>query len=205
MSAVSSIQSSGVLHQVVNAGKNNSETSLEKESTALSDRFERGESVQIDTYNAKGKKKDLKELEGAEFHKEVALKKAEIKENILKKTKELLYQGISENPEWAEDIKNGKVPDHFNEANTAKRILDIYFSHYTEDQDREQFVKRASSIINQAYGDVTEINGGDLPGLVKDTRSLIFEKLEAFKNGASIQDIYDSLLNPKTDETPEAD
>lgn len=202
MSAISNVQSSGVLNAVVQASTPKSTDNSSEKNVNANDRYVSSEKLENGSYDSTGKKKDLKDLEGAEFRKGVALKRAEIREDILSKTKALLFKTFEENPEFVEQIKNGIIPDYFNEKNTASRILDIYLPHYQEGDDKESFVKHAKSLISQAYGEVTEINNGGLPDLVNRTRELVFEKLDAFFNGESIEDIYNSLreITNETDE-----
>jgi hypothetical protein len=196
MSTIAKIHSRGVLNAVVDASIPKPKEELKEKTIETNDRYESSKKIENGSYDSNGKKKDLKDLEGAEFHTGVALKRAEIRADILSKTKALLFKTFNENPEFAEDIKNGIVPDYFNEKNTASRMLDIYLPHFAEGDDRESFVKHAKSLISQAYGEVTEINNGGLPDLVNRTRELVFEKLDAFLNGQSIEDIYSSLKEP---------
>ena len=126
--------------------------------------------------------------------------KAEIKKQIEMQTYQLLKQYMNKspelkqslkdffvnNPEALEQIELGEIPEYFNVENTAKRILDIYFSQYNG-EDKAEFAERAKSIISQAYGEV-EGMVGMLPGIVQETRDKIYEVLDKFANGEDVSD-----------------
>ena len=108
--------------------------------------------------------------------------KYQVQNELVDQTREFLNKYLNENPEALESIQNGEIPEYFNEENTARRILDIFFAGYNG-EDREAFAERAKSIITQAYSDVQKIVGTGLPEIVLNTRDLIFEMIESFKNG----------------------
>ena len=116
---------------------------------------------------------------------ETAQLKAQIHEQVMKQVKDSLGIFFKENPEAAEEVSRGEIPDYFNVDNTARRILDIYFNHYSEGEDKEGFVERAKGIIEQAYGEVAGIVG-DLPGIVLETREKVMEILDRFAAGEDI-------------------
>lgn len=126
--------------------------------------------------------------------------KAEIKKQIEAQTYQLLKQYLGDSPEVKESLKEfftnnpealqqiekGEIPEYFNVENTAKRILDIYFSRYNG-EDKEEFAEYARNIISQAYGEV-EGMVGTLPGIVQETRDKIYEVLDKFANGEDVSD-----------------
>ena len=126
--------------------------------------------------------------------------KTEIKKQIEMQTYQLLKQYMNKSPELKQSLKDffvnnpkaleqigrGEIPEYFNVENTAKRILDIYFSQYNG-ENKAEFAKRAKSIISQAYGEVEGI-AGTLPGIVQQTRDKIYEVLDKFANGKDTSD-----------------
>jgi len=122
-------------------------------------------------------------------HPEYYIENANLKEQfqakkeLIDQTRAFLGKYFNEHPEALNDIQNGKIPEYFNEENTARRILSIFFSRYEGTEDRSAFADRAKSIISQAYSDVQGIVGGELPQVVQDTRKLVFEMIDSFKNG----------------------
>ena len=116
-----------------------------------------------------------------------AQEKERIKNEIIEQTRALLAEFFEENPEALKDIEAGKIPDHFNAENTARRILNIYFSRY-EGEDPKTFVEQVRALIEQAYQDVEQIIGGELPGIVQETRELIFDLLDDFAEGEDISE-----------------
>jgi hypothetical protein len=190
MSEIRTISKATVLDRIRSLTTNkSSKEDLEKGE----DSYEKSKIIDDVTY----KKPKMIDSSGVKNLADASLLKEEIRKTLLKKTRDLLAGVFEENPEMLEEVENGKVPDYFNEENTAKRILKIYFDYFLEDEDRDKFVERASSLIKKAYSDVIQINNEQLPELVNDTRYLIFDKLEEFKNGQSIEDIYASLGNFK--------
>jgi len=108
-----------------------------------------------------------------------------IHKEVMAQVKDSLGAFFVENPEAAEQVSRGEIPDHFNVENTARRILNIYFSRYEEGEDKQTFVERAKEIINQAYSDVGGIVG-DLPEIVLQTREMIMDILDRFAAGEDI-------------------
>lgn len=124
---------------------------------------------------------------------EIAILREDIKAEILEQVKAFLGTFFEENPEAAEEISQGIIPEYFNVENTALRILDIYFARYEQGEDKAAFAERAKSIINQAYGDVESIVGG-LPEIVLQTRSKVMEILDIFAQGGDISDFMQTVL-----------
>ena len=113
--------------------------------------------------------------------------------------KDSLGQFIKENPDAAEEISNGEIPDYFNVDNTSKRILDIYFSRY-DGGDKQAFVERAKEIINQAYSDV-EGEVGSLPSIVNQTHDRIMDILDKFAAGEDVSE-YVKYSEPPVENGP---
>ncbi|RKY89632.1 hypothetical protein DRQ09_00985 [candidate division KSB1 bacterium] len=118
--------------------------------------------------------------------------KEKIKNEILEQTKQLLARFFEKNPEALKEIQQGKIPEYFNVENTARRILNIFFSRY-DGEDPEVFVDRVKKIINQAYKDVENIIGGSLPEIVQKTKEKVLQMLDDFAGGKDITD----FLNKK--------
>jgi len=118
---------------------------------------------------------------------ETAQLKQAIHAEVLAQVKDFLGAYFKEHPEDVEKISRGEIPDYFNVDNTARRILDIYFSRYQEGEDKGEFVKRAKGIIEQAYGDVEKMVG-TLPDIVQKTREKVMEILDNFAQGGDISD-----------------
>ncbi len=114
-----------------------------------------------------------------------------IHNEILAQVKEFLASFFDKNPEAVEQISKGEIPEYFNVDNTARRILNIYFSRFEEGQNKEEFVARAKDIINQAYGDVQGLVG-DLPEIVQQTRAKVMEILDMFAGGGDISEFMQS-------------
>jgi len=112
-----------------------------------------------------------------------------IHEEVLAQVKDSLGAFFSENPEAAEEISRGEIPEYFNVENTARRILMLYIPHYHDGEDKQAFVEQAKKTINQAYGDVEGLVG-ILPEIVLRTKEFIMEMLEKFADG---EDIYQFL------------
>jgi hypothetical protein len=115
-----------------------------------------------------------------------------IRKEILEQVKSFLGSFFENDPEAVEQVGNGEIPEYFNVDNTARRILNIYFSHYQEGDDKMKFAERAKSIIEQAYGDVGEIVG-DLPEIVLETRIKVMQILEDFVNGGDVTDFLQTI------------
>lgn len=125
----------------------------------------------------------------AEIKKQIELQTYQLLKQYLDESPELkqsLEEFFAQNPEALEQIQQGEIPEYFNVENTAKRILDIYFSRYNG-EDREEFAENAKSIISQAYGEV-EGMVGMLPDIVQKTRDKIYEVLDRFANGEDVSD-----------------
>ncbi|NVM01681.1 MAG: hypothetical protein HWN67_05070 [Candidatus Helarchaeota archaeon] len=158
------------------------------------------------TYNAGEKRlninkesKSVDETTG-DSHKNLAKTKEDIRREIELQTVQLLRKYLEKfpevktslkeffenNPETLDQIKAGEIPEYFNVENTAKRILDIFFSRY-DGEDRKAFAERAKSIISQAYRDVEQIVG-TLPEIVIQTRNKIYEILDKFANGDDVSE-----------------
>jgi hypothetical protein len=118
---------------------------------------------------------------------ETAQLKQLIHAEVLAQVKVFLGAYFKEHPEDLQAISQGEIPEYFNVDNTTRRILDIYFSRYQEGEDKSEFVKRAKSIIEQAYGDVEKMVG-TLPDIVQQTRSKVNELLDKFAQGGDISD-----------------
>ncbi len=118
---------------------------------------------------------------------ETARLREKIHQEVISQVKDFMAAFFVDNPEAAEQVSKGEIPDYFNEENTARRILDIYMPYYTEGEDKQAFVERAKGIIDQAYGDVAGLVG-ELPDLVQRTRELIMDVLDKFAAGDDISD-----------------
>jgi len=104
---------------------------------------------------------------------------------------ESLRDFFTRHPEAAKDIAKGEIPEYFNVENTGRRILDIYFSQF-DGNDREAFAERARGIIEQAYGEVSELTGG-LPDIVEQTKAYVLETLDKFAAGEDVSDRISSI------------
>ena len=189
---IEALKNSGIIESIHKLNKNDKEENIVEKKPR--DRFEKAKNIESNTYD---KQSSLKQL------KETALAKEEIRVNLLQQTKDLLFGTFIENPKFLEQIEEGTVPEYFNRDNTAKRLLKIYFDHFREGDDRNAFTDRAKKLLSQAYGDVQSLNKGQLPELVNDTRVYVFELLEEFRNGKSIDDIYNSIGKNNTEEIEE--
>lgn len=132
--------------------------------------------------------------------REVNLTRQEIRAQVQEQTVVLIRSYLAEspevveslkdffeaNPEAAEEISNGEIPEYFNVENTGRRILDIYFSRY-DGEDRQEFAARARGIIEQAYSDVSSMMGG-LPDIVQQTREYVLDVLDRFAAGEDVSD-----------------
>jgi len=101
---------------------------------------------------------------------------------------------FEENPEAVEQVSKGEIPNHFNVENTARRILDIYFSRYKEGDNKADFAARAKEIINTAYAQVQEMIG-DLPEIVLETQKKVMNILDKFSHGEDISDFIESKIS----------
>ena len=124
---------------------------------------------------------------------EIAILRADIQAEILEQVKAFLGTFFEKNPEAAEEISQGIIPEYFNVDNTARRILNIYFARFEQGEDKVAFAERAISIIKQAYGDVESIVGG-LPEIVLQTRSKVMEILDIFAQGGDISDFMQTVI-----------
>jgi len=122
--------------------------------------------------------------------------RVDIHKEILAQTKEFLLNFFDENPEAVEEVKNGEIPEYFNVENTAKRILDIYFSRLTENENKSEFVERAKEIIEKAYFEVESLVNSELPEIVLKTRERVFEILDKFAAGDNISEYIEQKINP---------
>lgn len=125
---------------------------------------------------------------------EIVQLRESIRNEILEQVKSFLGLFFEESPEAVEQVVRGEIPEYFNVENTARRILNIYFSQFQEGDDKKAFAERAKSIIEQAYGDVAGIVG-DLPDIVLETRSKVMQILEEFANGGDISDFMQTINN----------
>ena len=125
---------------------------------------------------------------------EIVQLRESIRNEILEQVKSFLGLFFEKSPEAVEQVVRGEIPEYFNVENTARRILNIYFSQYKEGEDKEAFAERAKSIIVQAYGDVVGIVG-DLPEIVLETRSKVMQILEEFANGGDISGFMQTINN----------
>lgn len=158
--------------------QNNGNSSSVKASVKLDIRVE----IEIEKVGYSGKNINLQQ-------------KFQAQRELVDQTRAFLSTYFNENPEALQDIQNGKIPEYFNEENTARRILNIFFDGYNG-EDRAAFADRAKSIISQAYGDVQTMVGGELPEIVLRTKDLIYEIIESFKNGED--KIFDFLGKDST-------
>lgn len=106
--------------------------------------------------------------------------------NEFPEVKQSLNEFFINNPEALKDIESGKIPEYFNVENTAKRILDIYFTQYNG-EDKKEFADRARGIISQAYSEVEQMVGS-LPDIVIKTRDKVYEILDKFASGEDVSD-----------------
>lgn len=124
---------------------------------------------------------------------EIAVLREDIQAEILEQVKAFLGTFFEENPEAAEEISQGIIPEYFNIENTTRRILNIYFARYEQGEDKVAFAERAKSIINQAYNDVESIVSG-LPEIVLKTQSKVMEILDIFAQGGDISDYMQTVI-----------
>ena len=124
---------------------------------------------------------------------EIVQLRAEIHSEIIEQVNNFLEVFFDENPEAAEQVGRGIIPEYFNVDNTARRILNIYFSRYEEGQDREEFTTRAKNIIEQAYTDVGGLVG-EFPDIVLDTRKKVMDILDIFAEGGDISDFLQAKI-----------
>ncbi len=115
----------------------------------------------------------------------VAGERERIKKQIIEQTRELLSSYFKENPEAAKEVSQGKIPDYFNEENTARRILNLWIPHY-DGADKKAAADEIKSYINQAYGEVGEM-AGDFPEIVLKTKDLIMDLLDQWGSGEDLQ------------------
>lgn len=155
--------------------------------------------AEVNGLNESKDKNNLQEVEN-NLPENLAKTKEDIRKEIESQTIQLLSkylegfpevkQSLNEffvnNPEALKDIEAGKIPEYFNVDNTAKRILDIYFSRYNG-EDKKAFAERAKGIISQAYSEVEQMVG-ILPDIVIQTRDKVYEILDKFANGGDISD-----------------
>ncbi|MFC1562895.1 hypothetical protein ACFL4Z_02465 [candidate division KSB1 bacterium] len=145
-------------------------------------------------------KNEVKQIDTETKTKNITEIRMDIRNEIKMQTIQLLTQYLEEvpevksslkefftnNPESLNEIAAGKIPEYFNVENTAKRILDIYFSVY-DGEEKEAFVERARRVISQAYSEVEQMVG-TLPDIVLQTRDKVFEILDKFANGEDVSD-----------------
>ncbi len=141
-------------------------------------------------YDVKGRLSNQEQIQQISNKEEIGVSdvaklKDLIHKEVMAQVKDSLGAFFIENPEAAEQVSRGEIPEYFNVENTARRILNIYFSRYEEGEDKQAFVERAKEIINQAYSDVEGI-AGDLPEIVLQTRDKIMDILDKFAAGEDI-------------------
>ena len=124
---------------------------------------------------------------------EIVQLRAEIHSEILSQVNNFLEVFFEKNPEAAEQVGRGEIPEYFNVDNTARRILNIYFSRYEEGQNREEFTARAKSIIEQAYTDVKGLVG-ELPDIVLQTREKVMDIFTIFAEGGDISEFLQTQI-----------
>jgi len=157
--------------------------------TSVSYKYERLDiSLEYTTYSVNKQPQKVQETKSPETNKTgfILNEKERIKDEILEQTKQLLKEFFDQNPEDLEDIQQGIIPEYFNVNNTARRILNIFFSKY-EEEDVKLFAEHARTIINQAYNDVEKMAGA-LPDIVQQTKEKVLGMLEDFENGNDIND-----------------
>jgi len=123
------------------------------------------------------------------IRREIELQTVQLLKKYLEEFPEVkrnLKEFFENNPEALDQIKVGEIPEYFNVENTAKRILDIYFSRYNG-EDKKTFAERARSIISQAYHEVEQIVG-TLPDIVIQTRDKVYEILDKFSKGEDVSE-----------------
>ncbi len=173
------------------AGSSHNSNKNSKAAEQAAVRYEHVEvNFELSVYTAKGRPDQLKESKQPDKieqvdHGQVAQLRAKIHNEILEQVKTSLGTFFKENPEAAEEVSRGEIPEYFNVENTGRRILMIYFNNFQEGDDKSSFVSRAKEIINQAYSDVEGITGG-LPNIVQETREFIMEMLDRFEKGEDI-------------------
>ena len=124
-----------------------------------------------------------------DIRKEIELQTVQLLKKYLEKFPEVkrsLKEFFENNSEALDQIKAGEIPEYFNVENTAKRILDIYFSKYNG-EDKKTFAEHARSIISQAYSEVEQIVG-TLPNIVIQTRDKVYEILDKFVKGEDVSE-----------------
>lgn len=104
-------------------------------------------------------------------------------------TLENMKSYFDQNPEALEEVSAGKVPEYWNQENTAKRIFSIALMGLKEGMTREEFYENAKGMIDQAYGEVHGMLGFDFPQLVLDTKEAVLNGLEQFRDGTEAEDI----------------
>ena len=168
---------------------------LSMESTIVKSTY----TAEVNGLNENKDKNNLQEVENnlpenlvktkEDIRKEIELQTIQLLSKYLDEfpeVKQSLNEFFVNNPEALEDIEAGKIPEYFNVENTAKRILDIYFSQYNG-EDKKAFVERAKGIISQAYSEVEQMVG-TLPDIVIQTRDKVYEILDKFANGKDVSD-----------------
>ncbi len=168
---------------------------LSMESTTVKNTY----TVEVNGLNENKDKNNLQEVENnlpenlvktkEDIRKEIELQTIQLLSKYLEgfpEVKQSLNEFFVNNPEALVDIEAGKIPEYFNVENTAKRILDIYFSQYNG-EDKKAFVERAKGIISQAYSEVEQMVG-TLPDIVIQTRDKVYEILDKFANGGEVSD-----------------
>jgi hypothetical protein len=168
---------------------------LSMESTTVKSTY----TAEVNGLNESKGKNNLQEVENnlpenlvktkEDIRKEIELQTIQLLSKYLEgfpEVKQSLNEFFVNNPEALVDIEAGKIPEYFNVENTAKRILDIYFSQYNG-EDKKAFVERAKGIISQAYSEVEQMVG-TLPDIVIQTRDKVYEILDKFANGGEVSD-----------------
>ncbi|MFC1564554.1 hypothetical protein ACFL6G_06425 [candidate division KSB1 bacterium] len=187
------IQNRSLFSASVGIRKYSAELTIDTPEKSYAVKFEHTEvNAEFGFYDSKGKLSNAEQIQQIAGKDDITTGdvtklKSLIHEEVLAQVKDSLGTYFKENPEAAEQVSRGEIPEYFNVENTARRILDIYFSRYEEGEDKTSFVERAKEIINQAYGDV-EGMVGELPEIVLQTRDKIMEILDRFAAGEDISD-----------------
>jgi len=155
---------------------------------SLSYRYEKLEiNIEYTTYSFKNKPAKAENANSP--HKmetsSILNEKSRIRDEILEQTKQLLAEFFEQNPEALEEVQQGQIPEFFNVDNTARRMLNIFFSKYNG-EDPGSYAEYVKSIIEQAYSDVESMVGGGLPDIVQQTREKVFQLIDDFANGEDI-------------------
>jgi hypothetical protein len=184
-------QNQSLYNSYINVNRFSAELTVETPEQSFSVSFEHTEiNAEYGFYDAKGRLSNQEQIQQIADQEEIGISDvAKLKElihrEVLAQVGDSLGAFFKENPEAAEQVSRGEIPEYFNVENTARRILNIYMPYYEEGEDKQAFVDRAKDIINQAYSDVGGMVG-ELPDIVLQTRDKIMEILDKFAVGEDI-------------------